>query len=75
MTCSCDVCKETVFTGRAIYYEYPPGNWKDEIEGEMEHGAGECEVCSKYFCEDHNKLEDGLCPDCLEQEEDGYVPF
>lgn len=27
---------------------------------------GECEVCGRFFCKDHNDLVKGVCPDCRE---------
>jgi len=30
-----------------------------------EDGYGECEECHIFYCAEHNKLEDGRCPDCI----------
>ena len=39
-----------------------------EICGEeIDDGYGECEVCGKFLCAEHNDLEKGICPDCRER--------
>jgi predicted nucleic acid binding AN1-type Zn finger protein len=70
MTHCCDICGEPVFTGRFVNYEYRPGNWKQDITGRMEDGAGQCDSCGKYFCAFHKELDDGLCPECQKK----YLP-
>jgi len=73
----CSVCDEVVLSGRTFEYEYPKGskNWKQEIGGCFLRGAGQCDGCGKYFCKEHNELSESLCPECLEEEESGYIPF
>jgi len=38
---------------------------------EIDDGYGECEDCGKFFCSEHNALENGICADCRS---DG-IPF
>ena len=38
---------------------------------EIDEGYGECEDCGKFFCSEHNALENGICAECRS---DG-IPF
>ena len=47
-------------------------NWRLQKEscatcnrGVDEDGYGECEVCGKFFCAEHNELTKGICPECI----------
>ena len=64
MTIRCSECDEVIFSGRYLDYQYN-GGWKQDIEGEMEEGAGHCDGCDKYFCAEHRDFDDGLCPSCI----------
>ena len=77
MTHCCSVCGEVVLVERHTDYEYPPGSgsWERDTRGELSEGAGECESCGKYFCAWCNELANGVCPECREEEGDGYIPF
>jgi len=86
----CDVCGEPAFTGTVHEYEYPRGTGeiKQDVDGKLEPGAGQCDVCGNYYCADCNGLINGVCPECLEDlrgsedfkieeedEDDDYCPF
>ena len=71
ITRHCAICGEVIFTGRTVDYECPPGFFRQDIEGKYFQGAGECEICEKFFCEEH--LRGGLCEQCAEEDEE-YVP-
>ena len=76
MTRQCDACGKTVFAGRFVDYEYPPGNWKQDIVGDFEDGIAQCDICGKLFCGDcNNELDGGLCLECFCEDEGGYIPF
>jgi len=63
----CGICGELAFTGTVREYEYPrgTGETKQDVDGRLEPGAGQCEECGEYYCADHNDLKNGVCHDCL----------
>ena len=75
MTHCCDVCGTKVFVWHYVNYEHTAGYWEQDIIGQVQEGSGQCEYCGKWFCVDHNELDDGLCPECLKElEAELYEP-
>jgi hypothetical protein len=73
----CEECGKLIFKGCETHYEYPNGNWKQDMDGEVIEG-GECPRCGRRLCDDCGKFDDDLCADCqteLDAEEVGYIPF
>ena len=61
----CDECGEVVFTGYVFEY-----GGKEDIDGKYSAGAGRCRECGRELCATCGEFDNGVCRDCMEEEED-----